>query len=332
MNAKPSTPTRAEIEAGEWLATMSQRLVTIDQRNEFEAWLKASPEHARAYETGKDVFQLATTCSDLLADTRAEEEAEFQSRRKRLKYSVVAAGVIVALSAVFFAGQEFSWFGSGKKFETSTAQVKDFRLDDGTLVTLGAASEVAVEFDKNERRVRLRRGEAFFEVTRDTNRPFVVMAGDTAVRVLGTQFNVHYGADAVRVAVAEGRVEVVKADETATAPVETPTTRAVLTAGETAVATRTGGIITSSSDDKEDLAAWRQGRLVYVDARLRDVVSDMNRYFDGEIELADEKLGERQLTITFRSDEIDRGLDMLHGVLPVQVVRTAPNRILLTRR
>lgn len=333
MSIKPSTPTQAEVEAGEWLAMMSQRLVTIDQRKQFENWLKANPEHARAYETGNEVFQMAATCSDLLEETRAEEAAVRKSRRRKLKYSAVAASALVALGAIFFAVRDFSGFGLGKKFETSTAQVKDFQLDDGTRVTLGAASEMTVEFGKKERRVQLRHGEAFFEVTRDTSRPFVVVAGETVVRVLGTQFNVHYGKDAVRVAVAEGRVEVVQADnETATASLHTLSKRAILTAGETAVATRAGDIVTSSDADKEGLAAWRQGRLVYVDARLRDVVSDMNRYFDGEIEVADEELGQRELTITFRSEEIDRGLDLLERALPVHAIRTGPKRILLTRR
>ena len=245
----------------------------------------------------------------------------------------MAASAVLALGAVLFAASEFSGFGLGHKFETATAQVKDIQLDDGTLVTLGADSKIAVEFGKHERRVQLTRGEAFFEVTRDTNRLFLVMAGDTVVRVLGTKVNVHYEQQPVRVAVVEGRVEVMHADLVKVAtPKQKPAQRQLLAAGDTAVATQAGAVVTSSHANKEDLGAWRQGRLVYVDARLKDIISDMNRYFDGEIQLANEGLGERQLTITFRADEIDRGIELIEGALAVRVVRSGPKQVMLAEQ
>ena len=138
---------------------------------------------------------------------------------------------------------------------------------------------------------------------------------------------------AVRVAVVEGRVEVMHAAlATVAAPKQEPLQRQLLAAGDTAVATKAGAVMTSSHANKEDLGAWRQGRLVYVDARLEDVISDMNRYFDGEIQLANEGLGERQLTITFRADEIDRGIELIEGALPVRVVRTGQKKVMLAER
>ncbi len=334
MSIKSPAPTCAQIEAGEWLTIMSQRLVSIDQRNEFQAWLEADPEHVRAYEAGKDLFQNAGACADLLKEARAEETALLELRRKRLRYAGMAAGAVLAASAALFAARELSWSWPGRGFETVTGQVKDVQLDDGTLVTLGAASQIEIEFGKHERRVELARGEAFFEVARDTRRPFLVTAGDTLIRVLGTKFDVHYGQRAVRVAVADGRVEVMHAPEAiASAPQHGSAQRQLLAAGETAVATKAGAIITSIHQaNKEDLGAWRQGRLVYVDARLKEIVSDMNRYFDGEIQLADAGLGERQLTMTFRADEIEQGIELIEGALPVRAVRTGKKKVLLAYR
>jgi transmembrane sensor len=330
---KSPTPTRAEIEAAEWLTTLNQRLVTLEQRTRFEEWLRADPEHARAYERSKSVFQVASSLSTMLEETIEEDRRERESRRRRMRNVAMAASLVLSVGAAFFLAREFDWPGRGDRFETSTAQVKDVQLEDGTLVTLGAASGIAVDFGKRERRVKLIRGQAFFEVARDTSRPFLVTAGDTVVRVLGTKFDVHYGQQAVRVAVVEGRVEVMRAADLEKIELTpAPASKEVLTVGDTAVATESGDIVISSHPNKEDFGAWRQGRLVYVDARLTDIVSDMDRYFDGELELADEALGERQLTITFRANEIDRALELLEAALPLRAVRTSQKKIVLTRR
>jgi transmembrane sensor len=333
MSTHSPTPTRAEREAAEWLTILNQKLVTLDQQTQFERWLAADAEHARAYERGKGILQLTSEFSDLLAEAREHENIARDSRRSRLRYVALAASLVLAVGLTFLAAREFGWFGLGNQFETSTAQVKDIQLEDGTLVTLGAASRIAVDFSAHERRVTLTRGEAFFEVTRDTSRPFLVMADNTTVRVLGTKFDVHYGQQAVRVAVVEGRVEVMQdVARKPSTPTPEPARTELLMAGDTAVATQAGAIVTANDPNKEDFGAWRQGRLVYVDARLKDIVSDMDRYFDGDVTLADESLGEEQLTITFRADEIDRGLQLLEQALPVRVVRTSPEQIVLARR
>src|SRR5688500_1637514 len=106
MNRQSPTPTRAEIEAGEWLTALSQRLVSIDQRTEFETWLKSSPEHARVYEAAKEVSHVASTCTDLLDEARAEEAAALESRGKRLMQTAVAASAVFALGAVLFTARE----------------------------------------------------------------------------------------------------------------------------------------------------------------------------------------------------------------------------------
>jgi len=68
-----------------------------------------------------------------------------------------------------------------------------------------------------------------------------------------------------------------------------------------------------------------------VNARLRDVVADINRYYGGRIEVADPSVGDMQLTTAFRADQIDRVLDVLENALPVQAVRTDGHGIVIER-
>jgi transmembrane sensor len=331
MNAEP-TFSRIEVEASEWLVAMSDRTVSLEQHARFAAWLNADPERERIYRAQKSAWQAAARMPHLLEATAAPRQSTAVSKWFSLRHAALAASLALVIAGGLFFADRASLLSRQREFATTVGQVKDIRLKDGTLVTLGASSQIEVAFGKKERRVALTRGEAFFEVTRDTTRPFLVTAGDTVVRVVGTKFDVHYGPKAVRVSVLEGRVEVMKAGETALVAPSSPARMQVLTAGEASLTSKSGKIAMANNLNKEDLGAWRQGRLVYVDAHLRDVIADINRYYSGTIELADESVGELQLTTAFRADQIDRMLEVLENALPIKAAHVDANRIVLSSR
>jgi len=314
MSQYPATGAQIEIEASEWLVAMSDRTVSLEQRVRFEDWLRANPEHARVYRAQKAAWGAIGSMRHLLDDSVGTPS------RSGTRHFAMAAAVLAVLIGAAFLAQHLGSFGFRSQYETATGQVRDLKLEDGTVVTLGASSQIRVSFGKTDRRVVLTRGQAFFEVTGDTTRPFYVTAGNTLVRVVGTKFDVNYRQQAVRVAVVEGRVEVSSLGPDV-----------VLTAGESAIAAPTGQIATSDASNTADLSAWRHGRLVYVDARLRDVIADINRYYNGEIEVSDPEVGNMQLTAAFRADQIDRVLDVLENALPVRAVRMDGHVIVLER-
>lgn len=327
---RPQTFSKIEVEASEWLVAMSDRTVSLDECARFEAWLNADPEHERIYRTQKSAWQAVATMPHL-QDSPIGKSPPNILRQINFKYAALAASLSIVLLGTVFFTNPLSLFGN-TEYETTVAQIKDIKLEDGSLVTLGASSHIDVDFTKTERRIVLTKGEAFFEVTRDTARPFFVTAGDTLVRVVGTKFDVHYGPKAVRVSVLEGRVEVMKAGEKSViTSARKPSAKQVLMAGEAVVADKaTDEIATTKSINKEDLGAWRSGRLVYVDARLRDVIADVNRYYDGKIDLADESVGDLQLTTAFRADQIDNMLEVLTNALPIEATRPDDKHIVLT--
>lgn len=94
---------------------------------------------------------------------------------------------------------------------SSGEQVRQVTLADRSQLTLDAGSALAVDFDHGERRVRLLRGAAFFEVTH-TGQPFLVEASGGEVRVLGTQFEVREQGAGAQVTVRSGRVAVTAAE------------------------------------------------------------------------------------------------------------------------
>lgn len=238
--------------------------------------------------------------------------------------STLAAVVLVGACVAIFDRSDYS---------TRVAEVRELPLDDGSVLTLGAKSELDVRFTETERTVRLDRGEAFFSVAHNAARPFVVIAGDTRIRVVGTQFNVAYDGRRARVTVLRGEVQITS---------EGGRIARLFHAGEVATPVR---LLANQRIDAEDSAppgapetlqgtqvcSWCQGRLDYREAPLSDIVADANRYYHGQIVIVTPDLGAERLTTSFSASQIEEMLDTLPGSLSVTVERRADGTVELAR-
>lgn len=151
-----------------------------------------------------------------------------------------------------------------------------FTLSDGTRVWLNAMSELVfpVDFVGQERRVRLN-GEAYFEVTADPERPFVVETAGMKTRVLGTSFNVQAYSDEQRVftTLLSGKVEVCLESEKASL---------VLEPGMASCWTRGSGELTCKEVDVKNAVAWRYGSFVFEEEDIEVVMRMMSRWYGVE--------------------------------------------------
>jgi transmembrane sensor len=301
--------------ARRWLVQVHGGAMTAPERAEFEAWLGADVENREAYRRIEQLWRDVSVVGAL-----SEVDVSTTAFRRRRPYlSLVAASVVLAVALAFLLLTTGSTV-----YRTGRGEVRELALADGSHVTLGARSKLRVKFVDTERRAELETGEAFFSVAKDRTRPFYVRAGDTVVRVVGTQFDLRHGAENVRVAVREGVVEVMPAAH-AQQP-ETSVSKRTLTAGQEAVSS--GAAIEVHSIAVEP-GAWRAGRLSYENTRLAEVIADANRYSVDEIVFADDRLREVSVTTAFRTDEIDAMLDSLAGSQPIVVDRSRAGRIVL---
>jgi len=201
-----------------------------------------------------------------------------------------------------------------QRYATELAQSRRIVLSDGSVVTLGARSAIAVRFTGAERRVVLQGGEAFFEIAHQAARPFLVEAGASLVRDIGTKFDVKLGAGTMHVSVQEGQVQISPAARADTA-------EAMLRAGQHAEIA-----LARVDEDRARIAvlpsqaagAWREGRLVYDNARLADLIADVNRYYAPGVRLAAPEVGELRITASFRTNEIPAFMNALSATLPVK--------------
>lgn len=324
MNKKKDTSHAIRIAAHEWHAQIQAGDMTAADRQRFDAWLADDARHEAAYERARFLWQEVGSLDNETIPSAAFEPLP---RERFLAWCRVglgrwslrlAGGALAAVTMTFLVLQIIpdGYFSPGTHhFETAVAEIRDITLPDGTEVTLGGKTHLSVDIESNTRRVFLNAGEAFFDVAKDPQRPFVILSEDTEVQVIGTAFDLRRFGDGLRVAVAEGRVQVSnQASNGRSAAVQ-------LTAGQQLVVNADGTLGQVMSIDPAKIGAWRNSRLVYMGAPLSQVVADANRYFDGWILLRDQKSAELKITAAFDARDINAMLTTLDEGLPIDVWR-----------
>jgi transmembrane sensor len=303
----PCGQSRVRDEAAQWFVRLQNPVMSVEERQRFEAWLDEHANH-------RDEIQLLQgiwSATDLLPRERlqalCERPAERTKRRPLLRYAVAAGLLAVAVGLGLFSGLGASSDYRGE-FATVLGERRHVALPDGSLVDLNSRSHVRVVFEHRKRRVELVEGEALFRVEHDAGRPFTVDAGNGQVTVTGTRFDVRRDADSTRVAVEEGSVKVQGRDF----PIN-------LTAGLGTRIDAQGKVAAPYAINADELTAWRNGKLVFNNAPLSDVAEQVSRYRDKPLRVANAAVGNLRLTSVFRSDNPEALLKALPNILPVAV-------------
>jgi transmembrane sensor len=155
-------------------------------------------------------------------------------------------------------------------------------------------------------------GQAYFDVKHDSARPFEVRTAAGVARDIGTQFVVRAYPETrgMRVAVAEG---VAALGAPSAAPLLT------LVEGDLGNLDSAGVATLSRGANLRPYLAWAEGTLVFDGARLGDALTELGRWYDLEIRLADPSLAERRLTATFTNEPAPQVLERIARVLRLEV-------------
>lgn len=295
------------------------------RRAAFEAWLAADPTHRRAFaETERLWRQLETPVSRLLHDPAA---AAAESRRlerrppRRLARATALAACLLVVIGLGAAWQDDVVDRLRSDHMTAVGETRPLDLADGSRVVLGTDSAVTVDLEPARRHVRLLRGEAWFDIAADRNRPFVVETSEGLVRVTGTRFGVRLQEGAAIVSLAEGRVALTAAGAGEAPPVS-------LRPGQQARISDTA-ISRPETFDAAAVTAWLRGQFVFYDTPLPQVVKELNRYRNGRIVVADGDLARLKVSGVFRTDEPDAALAAMADTLPLRVTRLTGYLVLL---
>ncbi|HWG28932.1 MAG TPA: FecR domain-containing protein [Steroidobacteraceae bacterium] len=307
-------------EASTWFVELSEGHLADKVREQFSDWLRASPEHVRAYlqisALWEDAPLLGKGAEDveaLIARTRAagnvvrvgkdRQPSSVKSRRfmTPLRSALAAGLVLVAIGITF-------WLQQRGVYETAIGEERSLTLADGSTIELNAQSRVRVHFTAAERSIDLLEGQVLFHVTHDAARPFIVHSGAASVRAVGTQFDVDRRSGETVVTVVEGRVAVLpdlllqpmsaNAVDSSAPSISAPdfvrtgpggAGGLLLTAGEQVTLTAQA----TSRPTRTDVAAaiaWTQRKLVFAASPLTQVADEYNRYHLKRIVISDRRL------------------------------------------
>ena len=332
-------------EASDWFVEMRAGDVDAAGRQRFDAWIRKSPEHLRAYleisEIWDDAPLVDTTRTgspdELIAKARAGAEVvPFEAptgkqptppdlthvppaRVAGRRWAAAAAGILACGLAAFLAYQHVHQ----SEYSTGTGERRVVTLADGTRIDLNSRTRLSVYFSDQRREVELIEGQALFTVAKDPQRPFLVQSRNLTVRVVGTAFDVDRRDNTTTVTVVDGRVAVTSVETTAVAPL-------LLDAGQQVIApVHVEKSLRAAPANISAATAWTHGELVFEGSRLADVIEEFNRHNERQILLADPALGDMQISGVYASTNPDLFLKFMRAQPHVRVEETT-DRIVIT--
>lgn len=311
MTDDPERDTARRLAAAQWHAELHDPDIDPETWQAFLAWEAADPANAAAYgeiQQAMERLDPSSLATRQMGEDRPRRAALF------LAGTALAAALIVTLLVSAMASP--AALPLKETYLTEIGGQESVRLADGSQVHLNTDTEVEIAYSDSVRRIHLVRGQALFDVARET-RPFIVTAGETETIARGTQFDIYHQGEQVRIALVEGRVSVAAAGRGTTELL--PGQQALVMAGQ--------GLDVSPAD-LDALAQWRTGQVEFDNVTLADAIAEMNRYSATKIEITDPALASERISGIFPAGAqeafaealtlyLDAGLDHAPGRIRV---------------
>jgi len=279
-----------EAAAARWVVRVDRDGENASVRDELQAWLADDRRRVGAYARAEAAWTHMNRASVLALEQTPLKVGPSLVRRRGV---IAGLGALAAgLAALFVTPRLLA-----RRYDTALGEIRRVPMPDGSVAAINTDSTLEVAMRPDLRAVKLERGEAWFAVAKDPERPFVVESGPVRVRAVGTAFSVRKREGGSDVLVTEGVVEVWTKDGAA------PPRR--VAAGERIFAENDAGALTSPKADA-DLGrqlAWREGQIVLDGQTLAEAAAEFNRYNDRKIKVADPRLADERFVGWFRTND-----------------------------
>lgn len=360
--AKPDIFAQAEY----WFVRLRAENCSPQERMAFRQW-QGDPACAEAYavtealweevgeaETHPEIERLS---QEVLAET-APSSRTTNNEQPTTKWAFRPIALAASVAAIAVALGSALFLYDPNAYTTGLGEQQTVTLDDGSTVILNTETRIETDFTEDSRQITLVRGEALFDVRKDRQRPFLVAAGNSWVRALGTRFQIRRDRDRTEVTLLEGRVRVEK-----TASSQSPASNETLLlpsrerAGErgsrttsehafpampepillepgerVALADNREEIVRSRIEDRQAVLSWTNGRLIFRATPLEEAVAEVNRYARTKIRIGDPRIADLSISGTFVTGDSEILAAALEADFPVQAERTGRREIVLYRQ
>lgn len=304
--------------------------ISAEERDLVDNWVKTEPENEKLFQEFQKVWEYAgqTDLTDeilpklniddewdhqlkLIVEEKVEvKEISIAPQNSSFTWLRVAASIVLVMVAGFSAYYFMGGFGTSYYAEEETEEVS---FKDGTVVTLNTGSEISFKksYNKNSRIVKFE-GEAFFDVSPDTEKPFIIETVDARIRVVGTSFNVRAipSEEIVEVTVTSGEVLLLnKSGDKAVA----------LKVHDKGTYNRSTDIVTRIDNNNPNFISWKTRVIEFEDSSLEKVVETLNRIYPGkQISLKTSETGDCSITVSFEGQSLDAILNVLESTLDIE--------------
>lgn len=296
-------------QAAYWIARLSSDQQTAGDRKRFSDWIETNEENGAAFDHVLDTWN---TCAFLpAAATAANEETHTQTNRSQLSFlswpTAIAASVMCFIAVSLFQLQQPSTTSTTQDYMTAVGEFKTIELKDGSVIELNTNSKISIAYSEQTRNIELVKGEAYFEVAKNKNAPFVVTTRDASVTALGTAFNIHSSSKSSHVIVTEG---VVAVEETSNQALKGE--RAIVKAGHSINVDKKTGINSVSATLPQDSdIPWRKRTLILENIPLNTALEKLNRYLKVPVDNSHQSLGTKMVSGTFSLEQPEATLSAL---------------------
>ncbi|MFA6945411.1 MAG: FecR domain-containing protein [Pedobacter sp.] len=258
--------------------------------------------------------RIRTNITSLDIESKQPDSGGYISRTLVYSLSGVAAMIILAVGLVFFSHNASDHPASGDRVVVNmTKTIQKLVLSDGTIVWLNPKSRVIYpeRFTAGQRKVQMQ-GEAFFEVTPNLKRPFIIYSGNVVTRVWGTSFRIRaYKNIPVEVSVVTGKVSVRLQHK--------EDSEIMLLPDQKVTYLRESSSLKKDIEKKtSDMRIWQKTSMSFDDESIEEVIKVLNKQFGVHISSSDKKVLNYVLKADFTEQSLPSILEMLKKSLDVE--------------
>lgn len=234
-------------------------------------------------------------------------------RRRTWLYAASLAGILLIAG---WLGKSFFQKKDTQVYATDNGQRRTVILPDGSRVTLNVNSVITFDSDENSREISMR-GEAFFDITRNPEKPLYVRTAGIEIKVLGTAFNVksYLDDDEVKTTLIRGKVTV----KTMSAPT-VPAHEVELMPNEEAVFQKGSAALHKKSVVNEKDAYWHKGTLVFEDEPLHLIAAELEKWYQVRISI-EERSRNCRFSMNIEQETLHEVLQLLEATNNAKISR-----------
>lgn len=280
---------------------------TAEEQNTLHNWIQSKDENKLKYEEFERIWNLTDKDDTAYDANKAWQKLESKINSQKPSIEIgrilrIAAGLLIFFGIGLMAAK-YIMSTQYETAETANNESKQVILPDGSIVWLKSNSIIRFKKEEDKQRTVDLNGEAFFEVVKNPNKPFIIHTENSITKVLGTSFNLiaYKDAKSVKLSVATGRVSFTSSKSKQ---------EQIVVANESALIDEQGNNNKLNQFNKNE-TIWKDRKIVFDDQALKEVFAAIEHYFEVRISISDPNINNCHFTGEFNNPSIKDVMDVI---------------------